>query len=160
MRGGALPPALLCAALGLLLAYAPRKAIIPAITALVVAATAILLIRIPARFEEIAFLGCWVSVMVIAASIHLPNGPGLVWSLVLSVIAGLWAGAVVSIAGKPLDLAIGLPCVLIVGLAIWVRRTPVGLAVKIAASWLGAVAILAAAIPLTPTPGYEPDHRE
>ena len=77
MRGGALPPALLCAVLGLLLAYAPRKAVVPAITALILTALVVVAIRVPARFEEVAFLGCWISIMVIALSVHIPRGPGL-----------------------------------------------------------------------------------
>lgn len=51
------------------------------------------------------------------------------------------------------ETTIALPWVLLVLPALWLRRTRIGLAVKIVASWLGAVAILAAAVPLTLTPG-------
>lgn len=158
MRGGALPPALLCAVLGLLLAYAPRRWIAPALAALVVVAGAVVLIGVPARLEEVAFLGCWISVVATAAALHLPGGPGPRATLALGLNAAVWTGAVVSVAGAALDLAIALPFALMVIPAIWVLQTPARLGVKIAASWLAAVAILAAAVPLTPTAGYEPDH--
>ena len=160
MRGGALPPALLCAVIGLLLAYAPKRAIGPAIASLVVAAVIAAFVPVSPRFVEIVFFGCWASVVVAAASIHIPKGPKSWLAMALATNAGLWAGAVVSVAGAKLDLAIALPWVLLVMPALWVRKTPVALAVKIVASWLGAVAILAGAVPLTPTPGYQPDHRE
>ena len=35
-----------------------------------------------------------------------------------------------------------------------------GIAVKVVASWLAAVAILATMLSLVPTPGYMPDHME
>lgn len=158
MRGGALPPALLCAVLGLLLAYAPRRAIAPALVALAVIAGLVVLVGVPARLEEIAFLGCWLSVLATAGALHFKGGPGRWTAFGLGANAGLWVGAVVAIAGEPLDLAIALPVSLLVFPAIWVLTTPARLAVKIVASWLAAVAILAAAVPLTPTPGYEPDH--
>ena len=160
MRDGALPAALLCAALGLLLAYAPRKALAPAALALVIFALVVFAVGIPVRWEEAAFFGCWASIVVMAASIHIRGGPGFAWPVVLAANAGVWAGAVLSVAGRSTDLAIALPWILLVVPALWVRKTRIGLAIKIIASWLGAVAILAAAIPLTPTPGYAPDHRE
>lgn len=160
MRGGALPPALLCAVLGLLLAYSPRRAIFAAVGGLVMSALTIAFVPLPEGWEEIAFLGCWVSVMATAAAIHLPAEPGPRLAVALGLNAGVWTGGVIAIAGAPLDLAIALPAVLIVLPALWARSTSFSVGVKVVASWLGAVAILAAAVPLTVTPGYQPDHRE
>ncbi len=160
MRDGVLPAALLCAAQGLLLAYAPRKTLAPAGLALVIVAMIVFAVGIPARWEEFAFFGCWASIVVMAASIHIRWAPGFAWPVVLAANSGVWVGAVLSVAGRSTDLAIALPWILLVMPALWIRKTRIGLAVKIVASWLGAVAILAAAIPLTPTPGYAPDHRE
>jgi hypothetical protein len=43
----------------------------------------------------------------------------------------------------------------------WLAAHPARIALKVAASWLIAVSVLAAAIPLTtPTPGYVQDHME
>lgn len=160
MRGGALPPALLCAVLGLFLAYAPRRLIGPALGALLIASVAVLFIPInpTSRLEEAAFIGCWLSVIATSAAIHLPDRERARLTILLGLNAGVWAGAVIATAGAPTDLAIALPWALLFAPALFVMRTPLRLAVKIAASWLAAVAILAAALPLTPTAGYEPDH--
>lgn len=160
MRGGALPPSILCATVGLLLAYAPRRTIVAATISLIVSAVAVFFLPLAPTLEEPVFLACWVSVMGTAAAIHLPGGPGPRLSIALGVNAGVWTGAVISVAGDLTDMAIALPWVLLVLPALWLRKTRIGIAVKIVASWLGAVAVLAAAVPLTPTPGYEPDHRE
>ena len=45
-----------------------------------------------------------------------------------------------------------------VGRPIVLRGWSIGL--KVLASWLAAVAILATMVSLTPTPGYKPDHME
>ena len=53
-----------------------------------------------------------------------------------------------------------LPWVLVTVPAAWLIAHGRGIAVKIVSSWLIAIALLSAALPLTPTPGYEPDHLE
>jgi len=160
MRGGALPPALLFAALGFLLAYAPRKLTPPAVLAMVAGAAGAFAIGVPDNLEEIAFAGCWISVMATALLLHLPGRLGALPLTMVGLNAGVWAGAVISVAGTPLDLVIALPAVLVVVPAALILHTPARVGVKIVGSWLAAVAILAAAIPLTPTAGYEPDHFE
>lgn len=160
MRGGALPPALLCFAVGLMLAFIPRRWIAPCLVALVGAALAISLIGVPARLEDVAFAGCWISLVLTALTLHWPGGPGPRTSAILCMNAGLWAGAVVAVAGRPWDLAVATSAVLVFWPAMVLLRTPARLGVKIVASWLVAVAILAAALPLTTTPGYKPDHME
>ena len=67
MRGGALPPALLCAALGLALAFAPRRAWGPSFVALAVTATVVAIAPVPPGWLEGVFLGCWMSVAASAA---------------------------------------------------------------------------------------------
>lgn len=160
MRGGALPPALLCAALAFALAFAPRRAIAPALFLLVSASVATSFAPIPTAWVEIAFLGCWASVMVTAASVHLPDGANYRLALALGINAGVWVGAVVAVAGHEIDLAKALPFGLLALPAAWLVATRRGIAVKVVASWLIAVAILAGALPLVPTPGYKPDHME
>ena len=163
MRGGALPPALLMAALGFALAFAPRALWSRAVLAAAVTAAALwafLHNSSDARFEEIAFLGLWVSLALTAAMVHLPRGPSRALALGAGANAGLWSGAVVAVAGKPTDLMIALPCTLVAFAALPLIARGLGIGVKVAASWLIAVAILAALLPLTPTPGYKPDHMD
>ena len=163
MRGGALPPALLMAALGFALAFAPRTLWSRAVLAAAATAGAVWALLQGgrgARFEEFAFLGLWVSLALTAAMVHLPRGPSPALALGAGANAGLWAGAVVAVAGKPVDLLIALPCTLAAFAARPLIARGLGIGVKVAASWLIAVAILAALLPLTPTPGYKPDHMD
>ncbi len=160
MRGAALPAALLCVALGLSLAFAPRRAIAPALAGLVVASIGAHLISWPPQWHEAAFLGCWASVILIAGSGHLPRGVPFTLAIALGVDAGLWAGAVVAYEGRTADLASAFPfALLFLPARLFVARGW-EVAVKVAASWLVAVAILVALLPLQTTPGYVPDHME
>ena len=59
-----------------------------------------------------------------------------------------------------MDLALSLPAVLICIPAALLLKTPLKLGIKIVGSWLVAVALLMAAVPLIETPGYAPDHYE
>lgn len=165
MRGGALPPALLCAALGFALAFAPRRAVLPSLLALIAAAAVVVWRGIAPAWQDTAFAGCWISVILAAASVHLPSGlhprAALVLPLILALNAGIWAGAVISVAGAPLDLVKSLPWALLCLPGAWLVGSGRRIAVKVVASWLIAVAVLAASLPLTtPTPGYMPDHMD
>ncbi len=161
MRGGALPPALLFAALGLALAFAPRRIIAPAMVLAVLAAVGASLLRVATSWEDPIFLGCWIGVAVAAASVHIPGGVRSAWAVVLALNSGLWSGAVVAAAGHPLDLAIAAPAVLLCLPGSWLVATGRGIAVKVAASWLIAIGVLALSLQLAPTtPGYKPDHMD
>ncbi len=155
-----MPPALVAAALGLALAYAPPKARLPAAVVFVVAASIAARLTIDPSHIEIVFIACWTCVVVDSASVHLRGGIGARLALGLALISGILAGAVVALSGSPRDLLIALPCMAIVVLAGWLVATGRGIIVKIVSSWLIAIAILSAALPLTPTPGYAPDHME
>ena len=161
MRGGALPPALLAAALGFLLAFAPRKAIGPALVLFLVAALIAGNVRTGPGVLDMVFYGCWASVIVTALSIHVPRLTGRIPAIVLAANAGLWAGAVIAATGHPPDLAKALPWALLCLPGTWLVSRRMGLGIKVVASWLIAVAILAAVLPTTTaTPGYAPDHME
>ena len=160
MRGGFLPPAILIAALGLALAFIPiRRALIAAGLMIVVTLIA-WWSGPPARWIEPIFVGCWLSVIATAGLVHRPLKLPPAVFLLAAANVGLWAGLVTSVAGKPRDLAIAVPCILLmfVGRPIVVRGWGIG--VKVVASWLTAVAILATMVSLTPTPGYVQDHME
>jgi hypothetical protein len=77
----------------------------------------------------------------------------------LSINAGIWSGAEVALTGSRLDLAKALVCVLLLIPASCVVSWRAPISVKVVASWLIAVAILAATLQFLPvTPGYLPDH--
>jgi hypothetical protein len=117
--------------------------------------------RLPCSWLEVVFLGCWISVAASAGTVHLPGGLGPRAAVALSVNAGFWSGAVVTLAGSRLDLVKALPCALVLLPAAWIigRRAPI--VVRVISSWLIAVATLAAMLPfLRVSPGYVPDHME
>lgn len=161
MRGGALPPALLCIALGLALAYAPPRARLWSILGLVVTDMAIVFVPIPPHWVEGIFLGCWTSTAVSALAVHLRSGLTSRGAFALSMNAGLWCGAVTALAGSRLDMLKALPCVFVVIPAAFIVARRVPIVVNVLSSWLIAVAILAATLQFLPvTPGYMPDHLE
>jgi len=73
MRGGALPPALLLAALAFALAQASPRARIWSLAALLGAIAALSRLALPENWLEPAFLGCWISTAATAAAVHLPS---------------------------------------------------------------------------------------
>lgn len=160
MRGGALPPALLCAALGLALAFAPRRVLPYAIAGLVLAALAFSFIPVPTAWLDGVFIGLWASLALTAASVHLPQGLGPRTAAALTLNGGLWTGLVVSASGSRWDLTEALPCSLLCLPAAWMVAKGWSVAIKVAASWLIAIALLAAGLSVVPTPGYKPDHME
>jgi hypothetical protein len=160
VRGGPLPPALLCAALAFALAFAPPRTRLPALIALCIVALVANYLPFHRISPEIVFAGCWVSVILTAASVFLRPGRPAWFGPLLGANAGLWSGAVIAISGTTLDLLRSLPAALILLPATWLVSRGGGIAVKVVSSWLVAIAILAATLPIVPTPGYAPDHME
>ena len=126
---------------------------------LTVTATCLAIAPVPRGWLNWVFLGCWLSVAASAATVHLLGGLQPRWAFAASLNAGLWSGAVIALGGSRLDLLKALPCVLVLfpaALVIGLRAT---IAVKVVASWLIAIAVLAATLRCLPvTPGYMPDH--
>jgi hypothetical protein len=161
MRGGVLPAALLFAALGLALASSSRRTWAWSLAALAGTLLALSQVDLFREWLEIGFFGCWASIVLTVAAIYLPHGPGLRGGVALSVNAGFWAASVVSLSGEPFDVVKALPAVLLILPAAWLVARGASIAVKVASSWLIAIAILAATLPFLPvTPGYMPDHLE
>lgn len=161
--GGALPPALVCAALGAALSFADRRAIGVALLLMLAAAAAALPAAgalMQAASQPVLLAG-FAAVVVLSALVHLPRGVSFPLAAMSGVLAGGLAGAEVAVAGRPLDLALALPAALLCLPGRWLVETRKGVAVKVVASWLAAVAVLALALALTvTTPGYAPDHME
>lgn len=160
MRGGFLPPAILCAALGLALAFVPlRKALTYAAIMCAVALGAWLL-RPPMTWIEPIYIGCWLSVIACAMLAYRPQVTPAGLFGVAAGNVGVWAGAVTAVSGQGRDLAIALPCALLFLPGRLIVERGWGIGLKVVSSWLTAVAILATMVSLTPTPGYVPDHME
>jgi len=161
MRGGALPPALLCTALALGLASAEGKAALMGLVVLVITACAVALAPVPGTWSDAAFLGCWTSIIASAAIVHEPRALRDGGAFALSLNAGVWAGAVIALAPSKVGLLEALPLALCAWPAASARRRGQAIALKVLASWLIAVAVLAATLQFLPvTPGYLPDHMD
>ena len=150
----------MCVALGVALGFAGRRRLPHALGALVLAAIVASFVSTPAAWQDAVFLGLWASIALTAASVHLPTTIGPRAAVALSINAGLWAGLATASAGSRLDLMVALPCALICIPAAWAVARGWGLGIKVASSWLIAIAILAAGLTLVPTPGYKPDHMD
>lgn len=163
MTGGFLPAALIFAALGFALSFAPRRVRAPALlVAAIAASAATMLLQVPPDGSMAMFIyfACWASVVVAAASVHLPGGLPQPAAVVLSLACGAAAGAVIAATGNLQDLAAAAPAALVILPASWLVASGRGIAVKVVTSWLIAIALLAAFLPITPTPGYAPDHMQ
>lgn len=160
MRGAVLPDALLAAALGAALSFtqgrtARHSAMLMAVVAVIVA-----LVPLPGLSADLVFGGCWLSVAVIAASVHLKGGPNGVVAAVLAADAGLWQGLATHVSQGFTALGLALPVVLVVIPGQLLVKRGWGIGMKVAASWLIAIAALEFALNLVPTPGYKPDHMD
>lgn len=160
MRGGFLPPAILIAALGLALAFIPLRRALIAAGLMALVALAAWWSSPPTGWVEAIFVGCWLSVMATAGLVVRPARVPQALFFFAAVNAGLWAGLVTSVAGKARDMAIALPCVLLLLIGRPIVKRGWGIGIKVVASWLAAVSILATMVSLTPTPGYKQDHME
>ena len=160
MRGGTLPATLIFAALGLALAFAPPRTRAPALVLAAGAAFAGLAAATDPSFAELVYLYCWICIVAASASVHWRGGvPGWM-AAVLAAACGAGAGMVLALTGRTVNLPLALAGALVIVPASWLVAAGKGIAVKVGSSWLIAIALLAAALPLTPTPGYEPDHME
>jgi hypothetical protein len=148
-------------ALGLTLAFSSRRAWVLNIALLAVCATAVVFAGVSQSWLEGIFMGCWISIAATAAAVHVPKGLSMTAAVALSANAGIWVGAVNALSGPRFNLVKTLPCVLALLPAAFIigRRAPI--VVKVVASWIVAVAVLAGTLQLLPvTPGYLPDHLE
>ena len=160
MRGAILPAALLAAAVGMVTSYAEPKIMRQSAAAMVVVAVAVAFIPWAGVSDDIAFNGCWVSILLTAASVHIPGTPNPWLSRGLALNAGFWAGLVTHVQGGALVVFMGLPLLaLIIPGHLLVKRNW-GIAIKVACSWLIAIAALEIGLMMVPTPGYAPDHMD
>ncbi len=160
MRGGLLPPLMLGIALAIALAFVPRRVALASAALAAATAFAVFFFRPQAAWTELVFVGCWASVVATAAVSYWPRGIPLWLAPIAAVNAGLWAGAVSAVAGSGFELVGALAVVLMAVPARLMIERGGSIALKIASSWLIAVAALAAMVALTPTPGYAPDHMD
>ena len=160
MRGGFLPPAILCASLALALSFVGWRLALIGAAIMAAVAVAAFALHPPLDWMGPIFVVTWFSVIANAAITQVAGRLNRRWFLAAAVNTGLWAGLVSAVAVTRHDLAVALPAVLLFVIGVPLVERGWGIAVKVVASWLAAVAILATMLSLVPTPGYMPDHME
>jgi len=129
------------------------------VAALLASVVATALIPTDPGFAEPALAGCWLSVLVAAACVHLPDPLRLTGAVALCVSGGAWAGLVVASDGETSELLTTLPWALTCLPGRWLAARGKGVVGKVVLSWLAAIAVLSLGLNMTPTLGYEPAHR-
>lgn len=167
MSGAAWAPAVLCAALGLLLGFVPARAgryaamAFAATWALVAGCGAATAVLASTRYPTLA---CWIVAAAVAGALYAPAAVRERATWILACVAGActaWASAapVASAVAapptwSPVCLALALP-------AHWLAARGGGIAVRIGGAWLLAVALLMLVSTGSPAvPGDLPDHLE
>ncbi len=161
MTGSLLPAILTFLALGLFLARVrtwPMRGVNLALAAL--GAVIAYKLSFDGTKATGVYLACWGSIIATAATLYLPRGVNSKVAAVLATATGAAAGAVAGLTDAASHLALASAGALVVFPAVWLVSHNKIIAVKVAASWLIAIACLAASLSLVPTPGYEPDHME
>lgn len=165
MRGTVLPVTLLCAALGLALGSTAIRVWIVGVVVLIGAASVAFLVLANAAIEQAwadgVYLACWITIAGTASSVYLTRPVGIIAAVVLALNAGVYCGAVSALTGSPHALPEGFLGLAVLLPAGWAAQRSALLPLKVASSWLVAIAALAAILQFLPvTPGYLPDHVE
>lgn len=161
MNAGILPLALLFAATGLMLSRVSQTAAAwRGFAGLAATAFIAALLPVPDGWQPALFILLWLSVAATAALAIFSPVRHERLALPAAINAGVWAGALASISSNRGALILAFPLGLVFVPGRWLSKNGYGIAVKVAASWVMAIAMLAFFVTLTPTPGYEPDHME
>lgn len=160
MRNAALPAALVAASLGLALASASWRTLVMSVAVFVAAGTAFALLPTWAP-EDIAFFACFAIVLLCGVAVVRSEPIVSHRHVVLAAASGVSTGTAIATSGMPRDLIMTALPVLLAFPAHLVVELRKGIVLKVFASWLAAVSILAATLIVAPiTPGYAPDHIE
>lgn len=160
MNGGILPLLLICATLGLALAFAAPRAAWLGFAGMAAAGVALSLAPFPNSASGIIFTGLWLSVIATAALTFVPRRIANRLIIPAGINAGAWAGSLAGLSDKPGGLFLALTLGLLFIPARWFTMHGHHIVVKVVASWMIAIASLSMFVSFMPTPGYKPDHME
>ena len=160
MNGGILPLALIAATVGLLLSIVGRRDAWLGLAAMAASALLVSFISFGPVAAKWVFAGLFLSTIFTAALVYAPRHWPRRWVLPIAVNAGGWAGALASLSGMQRTLWLVLPLCLLFVPGRWFEQRGFGIAVKVAASWMIAIASLSLFVSMMPHPGYIPDHME
>lgn len=160
MNGGFIPTLLLCATIALMLSFTNRRVAWFGLAGMTATAAVLALIALPPSFAPAVLIGVFATIIVAAALTYLPPALARSWAIPLAVVAGAEVGMMASLSGRKIDLLFALPLSLLFLPGRWIVARGYGLGIKIVASWMIAIALLSTFVSMTPTPGYQADHRE
>ncbi len=160
MIGAMLPVALLFTTLALFLGFVPKRAVLPAIGVLVATSAAAAMTGGQLPYPGASLPMLWACLIVIAVCVHIAAARQASLAIAFAGAAGIAGGLLIAVQGSLRDLMLALPCVLLCVPARLIVARGWSIALRVLASWLVAVAMLVAFLPLVHTPGYVPDHME
>ncbi len=160
MNGGVLPILLICATVGLALSLVGRRDAWLGVAAIVLSALVVSRLKIAPDASKFVFGGLFLSTILTAILVYLPRSWPRRWAIPIAVNAGCWAGALASLSDMHNALWMALPLCLLCVPGWWIEQRGLGIAVKVAASWMIAISSLALFVSMMPHPGYVPDHME
>lgn len=156
---GTLPAGLLCAVAGMMLGFAPIRQIVIGTLLLALIAIAASRVAVQVVPEWVALGGCWVGLLACALGVYRPTLPSM--AIGLAAQAGFWTGVVAATTVDPNRSLLAVPAVLSCIPAAWLVRKGYRIIPYVVTSWLLAVAMIAAVLPLVVAhPGYVPDHMQ
>lgn len=160
MSGALFLSALLFAAVGITSAHAPWKTAI--LTAAGVIAAALLTSFLPpdALSAKLIMIGAGLSIVPAILLVYFPRLLSPTPLFLIAIHCGAWAGALLSMSGQQQAMLVAAPLLAVSLPARWLiqRRWQIGL--KVAASWMLAIALLAVTLNTISMPSYQLDHME
>ena len=160
MNGGMLPILLICATVGLALSLVGWRDAWLGVAAITFSALVVAMVPINAGASHVIFAGLFLSTILTALLVYLPRAWPRHWAIPVAANAGGWAGALASLSGMQGALWLALPLALLCLPGRLIEQRGLGIAVKVAASWMIAISSLALFVSIMPHPGYVPDHME
>lgn len=160
MNGGVLPLILLFATVGLALGAASPRTAWLSLAVMVGTGLPVSLQPVPPSASDAVFTGLWVSAIATAVLAFLPGRLIDRLALPAALNAGLWSGALASMSDQRAGLVLALILALLAVPARWLALRGHRIVIKVAASWMIAIASLSMFVSFLPTPGYKLDHME
>jgi hypothetical protein len=160
MNGGMLPFFLMAAAIALALSTVPWRWAIGALAGFALCAVAMGVLPISQGASGLVFTGFWLSTIAAAALVLIPRTLPPAVAIAAAVNAGAWFGGMANLGGTRFALPLAVPVTLFFVPGRWFMYRQRQIVLKVLASWLIAVSVLATFVSLVPTPGYVPDHME
>lgn len=159
MTGGFIPQLLLSASIGLMLAFVGARRAVLAL--LLFAMTAVLGFVVPPIFSAgIVLAALLLTASVAAILVYVRTQLWTAFALPLCLIAGYWLGARTAQQSDNAVLALTVIPAFLVIPANWLKSRNLDVVIKVAASWLIAIASLSAVVSLIPSARNNADHME